>query len=59
MKNLVFLGVFVLSARVPSFAAEHVVTHSAKVVSKDTYKVAKALVKDVGKAGAAVVTFIV
>jgi hypothetical protein len=41
----------------PSFGAD-VVGHSAKVVGKDTYKVAKVSVKETGKAGKAIVKFL-
>jgi uncharacterized GH25 family protein len=58
MKKLIALVVLSLCVSAPSFAAEHVVTHSAKVVGKDTYKTAKYTAKETGKAGKAVVKFL-
>jgi hypothetical protein len=49
MKKLMVVLVLCLAASVPSVAAEHVVAHSAKVVSKDSYKAAKYSVKKTGK----------
>lgn len=55
---LVFLALC-LAESVPSFAAEHVVTRSAKVAAKDTYRGAKYSVKETGKATKSFVKFIV
>jgi hypothetical protein len=49
MKKLLVLLAICLSVSVPSFGAEHLVTHSAKVAGKDTYKVTKYSVKEAGK----------
>jgi hypothetical protein len=49
MKRLMVVVAVCLAVSVPSFAAEHVVTHSAKVAGKDTYKAAKYSVKETGK----------
>ena len=43
----------------PSFSAEHVVTHSARVAGKDSYEVAALAAKDAGKAAKAVVKFVI
>jgi hypothetical protein len=51
MKNLITLGVLALCMSVPSFGAEHVVTHSAKIAGKETYKAATYSAKETGKAG--------
>jgi uncharacterized GH25 family protein len=59
MKKTVVLLALSLCMAAPSFAAEHVVTHSAKVVGKDSYKVAAVSAKDAGKAGKAVVKFFI
>ena len=45
------MGEDVLSVSVPSFGAEHVVTHSARIAGKDTYKAVVYSVKEIGKAG--------
>jgi hypothetical protein len=58
MKQLISLCVFALCVSAPSFAAEHILSRSAKTVGKASYKVTKASVEDVGKGGAAVVKFI-
>jgi hypothetical protein len=50
MKKLVTVLAFCLAVGGASFVAEHVVTHSAKVAGKGTYKVTKATVKGTGKA---------
>lgn len=50
MKKLVAVLAFCLAVGGASFGAEHVVTHSAKVAGKGTYKVTKATVKGTGKA---------
>ena len=51
MKKLFALAVLSLCVSVPSFAAEHVVTHSARVAGKDSFKAAKVSAKGTGKAG--------
>jgi hypothetical protein len=50
MKKLMAVLALCLAVSVPSFGAEHVVTHSAKVVGKDTYRATKFSVKETGKA---------
>jgi hypothetical protein len=50
MKKLIAVLAFCLAVGGASFGAEHVVTHSAKVAGKGTYKVTKATVKGTGKA---------
>jgi uncharacterized GH25 family protein len=59
MKKVSALVILSLCMAVPSFAAEHVVTHSAKVIGKDSYKAAAVSVKDAGKAGKAAVRFVI
>ena len=54
MKNM---AVLFLCVAAPSFGAD-VVGHSAKVVGKDSYKVAKVSAKETGKAGRAFVKFL-
>jgi hypothetical protein len=49
MRKLMAVLALCLMVSVPSFGAEHVVTHSAKVVGKDSYKTAKYSVKETGK----------
>ena len=51
MKKLITLGVLSLCMSIPSFGAEHVVTHSAKIAGKDTYKAVAYATKETGKAG--------
>jgi uncharacterized GH25 family protein len=51
MKKRIALGVLSLCMSIPSFGAEHVVTHSAKVAGKDSYKATAYTVKAAGKAG--------
>ena len=58
MKKSIALVVLSLCISVPSFAAEHVVGHSAKVAGKDTYKTAKYSAKEAGKAGKKVAKFL-
>ena len=57
MKKVIALVVLALSMAAPLFGAEHVVTHSAKVAGKDTYKAAKYSAKEAGKAGKAILKF--
>jgi hypothetical protein len=49
MRKLMAVLALCLTVSVPSFGAEHVVTRSAKVVGKDSYKAAKYSVKETGK----------
>jgi hypothetical protein len=49
MKKLIAVLAFSLALGGASFGAEHVVTHSAKVAGKGTYKATKATVKGTGK----------
>ena len=49
MKRLMVVLAFCLAASIPSFGAEHVVTHSAEVAGKDTYKATKYSVRETGK----------
>jgi hypothetical protein len=51
MKRLITLGVLSLCMSIPSFGAEHVVTHSAKIAGTDTYKAVAYSAKETGKAG--------
>ena len=57
MKKILTLIVLALSISLPSFGAEHVVSHSAKIASKDSYKAATYSAKGVGKAGKAFFKF--
>jgi hypothetical protein len=58
MKKLISLCVFALCVSAPSFAAEHLVSRSTKVVAKGSYKVTKTSVVDLGKGGDAVLKFV-
>jgi hypothetical protein len=58
MKKLIALGVLSFCMSVPSFGAVHLVTHSAKVAGKDTYKATAHSAKETGKAGKAVLRFV-
>jgi len=49
MKKLIAVLALCLTASVPSFGAEHVITHSAKAAGKGTYKAAKYSAKETGK----------
>jgi hypothetical protein len=49
MKKLIAVFALCLAVGGASFGAEHVVTHSAKVAGKGTYKATKATVKGTGK----------
>jgi hypothetical protein len=49
MKKLIAVLAFCLAVGGTSFGAEHVVTHSAKVAAKGTYKATKTTVKGTGK----------
>ena len=50
MKKLIAVLAFCLAVGGASFGAEHVVTRSAKVAVKGSYKAAKVTVKGTGKA---------
>ena len=50
MKKLIAALAFCLAVGGASFGAEHVVTRSAKVAAKGSYKAAKVTVKGTGKA---------
>lgn len=58
MKKLISLCIFALCVSAPSFAAEHILSRSAKVVGKDSYKVTKTSLEDLGKGGDAVLKFV-
>ncbi len=58
MKKLSALVILSLCMAAPSFGAEHIVTHSAKVVGKDSYKAVAVSAKDAGKAGKAAVKLV-
>jgi hypothetical protein len=49
MKKLITVLAFCLAVGGASFGAEHVVTRSAKVAAKGTYKATKTTVKGTGK----------
>jgi hypothetical protein len=49
MKKLIAVLAFCLVVGGASFGSEHVITRSAKVAAKDTYKTTKATVKGTGK----------
>ena len=57
MKKIFTLVVLSLSLSLPSFGAEHVASHSAKVAGKESYKAAKFSAKKAGKAGKAFLKF--
>ena len=58
MKKVIALVVLSLCMSAPSFGAEHVVTHSAKVAGKESYKAARYSAKETGKAGKAFLKFV-
>jgi uncharacterized GH25 family protein len=58
LKKLFALGVLSLCMSVPSFGAEHLVTHSAKVAGKDSYKATTYSAKEAGKAGKGLLKFV-
>lgn len=58
MKKLFALVVLSVAVSVPSFGAEHIITHSAKVAGKESYKAAAFSAKETGKAGKAFLKFI-
>jgi hypothetical protein len=49
MKKLLALVAVCFCVSVPSFGAEHLVSRSAKVAGKDTYKAAKFSARETGK----------
>jgi hypothetical protein len=57
MKKASALVILSLCMATPLFGGEHVVTHTTKVVSKDSHKAVVVSAKDVGKAGKAAVKF--
>jgi len=58
MKTLVALVVLAVSMSVPLFGAEHVVTRSAKVAGKESYKAAKLSATKADDAGKAAMKFL-
>ena len=58
MKKLIGLITFALAVSASSFAAEHLVSHSAKFLGKQSYKVIKAPVTDFGKGGDKLLKFV-
>lgn len=58
MKKLITLCAFALYVSAPSFAAEHILSRSAKAVGKVTYKGTKVTAVDTAKATDAVVKFV-
>ena len=58
MKKLISLCAFAFCVSAPSFGAVHLVSHSAKFVGKESYKVTKTSATDLGKGGDAVVKFV-
>ena len=58
MKKLFALFVLALSVSVPSFGAEHVVTHSAEVAGKESYKTARLSARKADEVGKAVLKFL-
>jgi hypothetical protein len=58
MKKLISLCIFALCVSAPSFAAEHILSRSAKVVGKDSYKVTKTSLEGLGRGGDAVLNFV-
>ena len=58
MTKLITLCPFALCASAPSFAAEHILSRSAKVVGKDTYKATTVTAVHAAKATDAVIKFV-
>ena len=58
MKKLFALVVLALPLSIPSFGAEHVITRSARVAGKESYKAAKLSATKADDAGKAVVKFL-
>jgi len=58
MKTYIALLVCALYLSAPSFAAEHIVSRSVKVVAKDTYKATKVSAEKGGKVTVAAVKFV-
>lgn len=49
MRKLMTVLALCVAIAAPSFGAEHVITHSARVVGKDSYKAVKYSAKETGK----------
>lgn len=58
MNKLISLFVFALCFSGPSFGAEHILTHSAKVIAKGSYKLTKTSLEGVARGGDSVVKFV-
>lgn len=58
MKKYLGVLIFAVGLAAPSFAAEHLVTRSVKVVAKDIYKVTKTTAKDTGRGTGAALKFL-
>ena len=58
MKKLLALLALSLCISVPSFGADHLGTHSAKVAGKESYKAAKFSAKETAHAGKALGKFL-
>jgi hypothetical protein len=58
MKKSISLIAFVLYVAAPSFGAVHILSRSANVVGKDSYKATKTSIEDAGKGGEAVLKFV-
>jgi hypothetical protein len=58
MKTLISFCVLATCVSAPSFAAEHILGRSAKVVGKRSYKVTKTSVVELGKGGDTVLKFV-
>ena len=58
MKKLLAVLALAVTVSVPSFGAEHIITHSAKVAGKDSYKAAKYSANRVDEAGKTVARFL-
>jgi hypothetical protein len=58
VKKVLALVMLSLCMSAPSFGAEHVVTHSAKVAGKESYKAARYSAKETGKAGKTFLKFV-
>jgi hypothetical protein len=58
MKKYIGVIVCAVAFSVPSFAAEHLVSRSVKLMAKDTYKVTKVAAEKGAKATESVVKFV-
>ena len=58
MKKPFAVALLALSVSVPLFGAEHVVSRSAEVAAKESYKAAKFSARKADKAGRAIVKFV-